>query len=208
MTRGTVNVRWDRVDLGIPAAGERVRVIGAVPNQLVTQHLVEEARVEDGLAVADPERDILKMAVIERHLATGNVGLGFVKGIGLKRGAIAGTVAHDHHNLVVIGADDRSMMTAAHAVAEKLGGQAVADGDQLLARLSLPIAGLMSHQPIEYVRDEMESLIAAAHGLGSKLHDPFMAMAFLALEVIPSLKMTDVGLVDVDRFEVVPLFVE
>lgn len=203
----TVHLDPGRLDFSIPAQGERVRVIGAIPDQLVTESLILEARVSDGMAMADPERDLLKMAVVERHHGTGKTGLGFVRGIGLTRGAIAGTVAHDHHNLVVIGADDASMRTAARAVAEVSGGLAVADGETVLALLPLPIAGLMSDRPIEEVRDVMKTLLDAAHGLGAKLRDPFMAMSFLALEVIPSLKLTDLGLVDVERFELVPLFV-
>jgi adenine deaminase len=157
--------------------------------------------------VADPNRDILKMAVIERHLATGRVGKGLVRGLGLRQGAIASTIAHDHHNLVVIGVDDQSMLTAARALAETQGGMAAAVGNTVLARLPLPIAGLMSNQPIEQVRDQMDEMIRAAHQLGSPLHDPFMAMSFLALPVIPSLKLTDHGLVDVDKFQLVSLFV-
>jgi adenine deaminase len=157
--------------------------------------------------MADPARDLLKMAVIERHHGTGNVGRGFVTGLGLRRGAIAGTVAHDHHNLVVIGADDRSMLAAVRAVAEAGGGQAAAEGDGVLALLPLPIAGLMSDQPIEQVRAGVDRLLHAARQLGSPLHDPFMAMSFLALEVIPKLKLTDLGLVDVETFQIVPLFV-
>ncbi|NIM52610.1 MAG: adenine deaminase [Gemmatimonadales bacterium] len=204
----TVRVDWGKVKLGIRADGRRARVIGVIPDQIVTTHVELDVPVQDGMAVPDPSRDLLKMAVIERHGRSGNVGLGFVTGVGLQRGAIAGTVAHDHHNLVVIGADDRSMLTAARAVADAGGGQAVADGDEVLALLPLPIAGLMSELPIEAVRDRMADLIAAAQRLGSKLHDPFMAMSFLALEVIPSLKLTDQGLVDVEKFEVVPLFVD
>jgi len=204
----TVRVDWSRVDLRIPAAGRRVRVIGAIPDQIVTGHEIMDAKVESGEAVADPARDLLKMAVIERHGRRGSVGRGFVTGVGLSRGAIAGTVAHDHHNLVVIGADDRSMMTAARAVADAGGGQAVAEGARVLAVLQLPIAGLMSDLPIETVRDRMADLIGAARALGSRLHDPFMAMSFLALEVIPKLKLTGIGLVDVERFAPVPLFVE
>jgi adenine deaminase len=189
------------------ASGSQARVIGAIPDQLITRHLTREVPVRDGLAMADPARDLLKMAVVERHRGTGNVGLGFVSGIGLTRGAIASTVAHDHHNLVVIGADDVSMRTAALAVAESGGGQAVAVGENVVAHLPLPIAGLMSSWEIEHVRDRMHHLLDRAHGLGAQLRDPFMAMSFLALEVIPALKLTDKGLVDVERFEVVPLFV-
>lgn len=204
----SINVAWDKVDLAIPAVGSRMRVIGAIENQLVTEHLVMDVKQEDGLAVADIERDLLKMVVIERHKATGNVGKGFVKNLGLKHGALASSVAHDHHNIVVVGADDASMLAAAHAVAAMGGGLAVADGDQILARLPLPVAGLMSERPIEVVRRGFGDVIGAAHALGSELHDPFMAMSFMALEVIPHLKLTDVGLIDVDKFEVVPLFVE
>ena len=164
--------------------------------------------VVDGLAVADPARDILKMVVIERHRASGAVGKGFVRGTGLERGAIASTVAHDHHNLVAIGIDDRSISTAARAAAEVGGGMAVAEGDQVLATVPLPLGGLMSDQPIDTVRAQLDSAIAASRGLGAALHDPFMAMSFLALEVIPSLKLTDKGLVDVDRFELVPLWTD
>lgn len=206
--RNSMNVDWDRVDFSIPANGSRARVIGSIPDQLVTEHRVLEIRAEDGCAVADVERDILKMVVIERHRSTGNIGKGFIQGIGLKRGAIAGTVAHDHHNLVVIGADDKSMMTAARAVARIGGGLAVAEGDKVLAELPLPVAGLMSEASIGEVRAVMDNLLGAARELGSPLHDPFMAMSFMALEVIPSLKLTDQGLVDVEKFEKVPLFVD
>ena len=204
----SVNIAWDAIDLAIPARGERIRVIGSIPNQLVTEHRVEDARIENGLAVADVARDILKMAVIERHHATGGVGKGFIHGIGLRRGAIAGTVAHDHHNLVVIGADDASMMAAARAVERMGGGLVAVDGERVLAELPLPVGGLMSDRPIGEVRAALDRLLdVAGRELGSPLHDPFMAMSFMALEVIPSLKLTDVGLVDVDKFEVVDLFV-
>lgn len=205
--RNSINVRWDRVNFRIPAAGSRLRVIGSIPDQLVTQHLIEDAPIVNGYVEADVSRDLLKMAVIERHRSSGNVGLGLIKGIGLRRGAIAGTVAHDHHNLVVIGADDASMLNAARAVSDMGGGLVVMDGDTMMASLPLPIAGLMSDQPIETVRGCMDELLKAAHELGSPLHDPFMAMSFMALEVIPSLKLTDIGLVDVDQFKQVELFV-
>jgi len=205
--RSSMNVDWQHIDLSIPANGSQARIIGVIPGQLITRHIVEEAPHENGQVVTDPNRDILKMAVIERHLATGNVGKGLVRGIGLKRGAIASTVAHDHHNIVVIGADDQSMLMAVQAVAQTKGGMAAVDGNTILSQLPLPIAGLMSDQPIEVVRDQMDELLRAAQQLGSDLHDPFMAMSFLALPVIPSLKLTDHGLVDVDKFELVSLFV-
>jgi adenine deaminase len=147
------------------------------------------------------------MAVIERHRGTGNVGLGFVRGLGLKRGALAGSVGHDAHNLIVAGCDDLSMMTAARTVEGLDGGLVAAAENEVLATVPLPIAGLMSERPIETVRQEMDRLVAVAHDLGSTLHDPLMTLGFLALEVIPSLKLTDQGLVDVDEFDFVPLFV-
>jgi adenine deaminase len=173
---------------------------------VITESLVMEPLVADGWAVADPGRDLLKIAVVERHRSSGRMGPGFVKGIGLNRGAIASTVVHDHHNLIVIGVDDRSMESAARAVAGEGGGQAAALGDRVMALLPLPIAGLMSDEPIERVCDRMNSLIAAAQALGSPLQDPFATMGFLGLEVVPSLKLTDLGLVDVDARELVPLF--
>ncbi len=205
--RSTMNVDWQRVDLTITADGTQGRVIGLIPNQLVTEHLVDDIPIRDGLAVADPSRDLLKMAVIERHRASGAVGKGFVRGLGLARGALASSIAHDHHNLVVVGADDTSMMTAAHRAFQLGGGMVVAEGEEIKAELPLPIAGLMVDRPVREVRVQLDQTLAAARELGTTLHDPFMAMSFLALEVIPSLKLTDQGLVDVDRFELVPLWI-
>lgn len=205
--RSTMNVNWEPIQLKIVAKEQRGRIIGIIPDQLVTQNLVEDLPVLNGEVTSDPSRDIAKIVVIERHLATGNFGLGLVKGIGLKKGAIASTVAHDSHNIVVIGMDDDSIMFAARLVAEMRGGMVAVEGDQVLAKLPLPIAGLMSDQPIEMVRDQMVEILKAVHQLGSNLNDPFMAMSFLALPVIPSLKITDKGLVDVNKFQIVPLFV-
>ena len=206
--RDTVHVDWEQLGFTIPVQSERVRVIGVVPDQVITEHLVEQAKIVDGIAVTDPERDLLKIAVIERHRGTGNVGLGFVRGLGLKRGAIAGSVGHDAHNLTVAGCDDTSMMTAAHAVGDLGGGLVAAAGGEVLAQVPLPIAGLMSDQSVETVRRQMEELVKVAGELGSSLHDPFMTLGFLALEVIPSLKLTDQGLVDVEKFDFVPLFAD
>ncbi|MBE2269055.1 MAG: adenine deaminase [Anaerolinea sp.] len=204
--RSSMNVHPDGLDLSIPARGANIRVIGGSDTQVVTGHTILPARIVDGEAVADPARDILKMVVIERHRASGAIGKGFIDSFGLKHGAIAGSVAHDHHNLVVIGADDESMRTAAKAVIEMGGGLAAADGTTVRATLALPVAGLMSEEPIAEVRRQYEALITAAHEMGSEMNDPFMAMSFMALEVIPKLKLTDVGLVDVEQFNVVDLF--
>jgi adenine deaminase len=204
--RGSVNVNWAGVDFRIPARGRRAKVIGLIPDQVVTEGLSEEAKVEDGLAVADVERDILKIAVIERHQGTGNTGLGFVRGFGLKRGAIASSVAHDSHNIIVVGTDDADMMAAAKGVADTGGGLVAVENGAVRASLPLSIAGLMSDQPLEVVREEMDELLAVAQEMGSRLPNPFMTMSFLALPVIPALKLTDKGLVDVGQFKFVPLF--
>ncbi len=209
--RGSLHVDWARLDLTIrapnPAATmATVRVIGVIPDQVVTEHLRLEVELDEGQVRADPQRDLSKIAVVERHHATGNVGLGLVRGLGLQRGALAGSVGHDAHNLIIAGCDDASMLRAAHAVAELGGGLVAAAGQDVLASVPLPIGGLMSDQPVEVVRQQMEQLLAVAHSLGSPLHDPFMALGFLALEVIPALKLTDQGLVDVEQFDFVPFF--
>jgi adenine deaminase len=192
----------------IPArAGARIRVIRAVPDQLVTGHEEWAPTLRDGEAVADPERDLLKLAVLERHGRSGGIGLGFVTGLGLRAGALAGTVAHDHHNLIVCGASDSAMVAAARAVIDAGGGLAVADGNGDTRVLPLPVGGLMSAAPIEEIRERMDVLRDRARALGATVHDPFMALSFLGLEVIPALKLTDQGLVDVERFAPIPLWV-
>jgi adenine deaminase len=207
--RNTMNVDWSRVDLRLPANGHhRVRVIDIIPDQIVTRQSTHAARIESGNAVADPARDLLKLAVIERHQATGNVGLGFVHGLKLKRGAIGSSVAHDSHNIIVAGTDDDDLMTAARAIAAMQGGLVAVANGEVLARVPLPIAGLMSDQPIERVRSQMDQLVDVARDLGTDLHAPFMALAFLALPVIPELKLTDRGLVDVNKFDFVSVYAD
>ncbi len=205
--RNTVNVDWPSVSFEIQARGGQARVIGIIPDQIVTRHLIESVKLSGGLAVADVAHDLLKIAVLERHHATGRIGLGFLHGLGLKRGAIASTVAHDHHNIVVAGADDLSMLTAVRAVAAAHGGMAVALGDALVALVALPIAGLMSDEPIEGMQQKLKGLYAAAQQLGCAMPDPFTTLSFMALPVIPALKLTDQGLVDVESFQTVGLFV-
>ncbi|NIA08761.1 MAG: adenine deaminase [Nitrospiraceae bacterium] len=202
----SVNISPGDLDLEIPVQGKQVRVIGVVEGQILTDSLKASVSSDAGLVMSDVERDILKLAVIERHHATGNIGLGLVKGIGLKKGALASTVAHDSHNLIVVGTDDRDMLLAAQALIEIGGGLAAAADGEILKELPLPIAGLMSEAPFESVRTDMDDLLAAAHRLGSPLKNPFMTLSFLALPVIPALRLTDMGLVDVDRFDFVPLF--
>ncbi len=202
----SVRVAGNALDFTIPAGEGPARVIGVIPEQIVTNDLRLEPTVADGQVVSDPGRDLLKIAVVERHKGTGRVGLGLVQGMGLKRGAIASSVAHDSHNIVVIGADDAEMRAAVAAVAEMGGGQVVLADGQVQAACPLPIAGLMSDRPLEEVRDQVAALTEAAHALGCTLPDPLMTMSFLALPVIPALKLTDKGLVDVNRFDFVPLF--
>ncbi|MBM4273303.1 MAG: adenine deaminase [Deltaproteobacteria bacterium] len=191
-----------------PAAGELVKVIGLIPGQLLTRKLVLSAPVKDGRLVVDVGRDLLKLAVLERHRGTGNVGLGVVHGFGLKRGALAATVAHDSHNLIVLGADEADMMAAAEFLIKINGGLTAVAGGRVLAYLPLPIAGLISPQSLEEVAAAYARLQEAYRELGGGLADPFMVLSFLALPVIPELKLTDLGLVDVNRFQVVPLWGE
>jgi len=187
--------------------GARVRAIRVVPGQLLTELDVVDARVVDGGLAADPARDLAKVAVVERHHATGRVGAGFVTGTGLRRGAFASTVAHDAHNIVVVGMDDRSMAACVARLAEVGGGIVVAEDGRAVDELPLSVAGLMTDRPIEEVAAALRRLEGRLRDLGVGLESPFMALSFLALSVIPRLKITDHGLIDVDRFEVVPVVV-
>jgi adenine deaminase len=195
-------------DLRVPWESGRMRVIGVIPDQIVTDSLVEEPTVVNGAAVADPTRDLAKIAVLERHHGTGRIGIGFVRGFGLQAGALASTVAHDAHNLVVVGVDDDDMSRAVQRLAEIGGGCVVVADRGVRAELRLPVGGLLSDAPYEEVVAASKGCVEAAAELGCPLDSPFQTLAFLALSVIPSLKITDLGLVDVDRFELVPLRVE
>ncbi len=178
-------------------------VIGILPGKILTEHLTETIAPEGGDKRPDPARDLAKIAVIERHGVNGNVATGFVRGFALKRGAIASTVCHDHHNIAVVGTDYADMALAANRLAEIEGGFVVAEGGAVRAELALPVAGLMSLEPFEAVEAALRDLRAAARALGVELEEPFLQLAFLALPVIPHLKITDHGMVDVDRFEVI-----
>jgi adenine deaminase len=183
---------------GLPVTKGRVPypVIEVVPGQIVTGHSVEKVPVENGRIAADPERDILKLAVVERHRGTGNVGVGLVRGFGLRRGALASSYAHDSHNIVVVGANDEDMLRAALEVASLQGGLVVAAEGRVVAALPLPVAGLMSPRPIDQVVRDFDAVEEAARALGATLPAPFAVLSFLALPVIPTLKLTDRGLVD------------
>jgi len=204
----SMHVDWNKVDFRLPARPDdnMIRVIGCVEHQIVTTAEQARAKVENGFLVADPERDLLKIAVIERHHASGNMGLGFVRGFGLKDGAIASTIAHDSHNLLVVGTDDRYMEQAARLVDRAGGGIAIVspDGQQVL---SLPLAGLMSDEQPESIAASVAEINAAAARAGIIIHNPFMLLSFLALPVIPALKITDQGLIDVASFSKVSLWI-
>ena len=203
----TVHVEPGRVQRLPRSRGEgaRARVIGLVPDQIVTAALEDELTVADGVAVADPARDLAKVAVLERHLGTGRIGLGFVRGFGIQRGAFGATLSHDAHNVVVVGVDDAAMARAVGRLRELGGGIVVVEEQGVRAELPLPVAGLLSDRPLAEMLDQSRSINAAARALGVTFPAPFQMLAFLALSVIPSLKITDHGLVDVDRFELVPL---
>ncbi len=205
---------WMRDSVRVPPLSARafsirasgpIRVIGVRPGSIVTDALVADPRLQEGEAVADPHRDLAKVAVVERHRGSGRVGLGFVTGFGLRQGALASTHAHDAHNVVVVGVDDADMAAAVNHLARVGGGQvAVADG-QVVAEVPCPIGGLLSDRPVEEVAAQMRRAADAARRLGCTLPEPFMAMSFLALSVIPELRITDRGLVDTVRFELVPV---
>ena len=185
-------------DFALRSGGGPARVIGVVPDQIVTEALVEEPTVRDGQVVADAERDLAKIAVVERHLGTGRIGLGLVRGFGLRDGALASTIAHDAHNIVVVGMYDDDMHHAVARLVELGGGIVVVSDGEVRAELPLPVAGLLSDRPLGEVVEASRACVEAARGLGCTLPSPFQSLAFLALSVIPSLKITDRGLVDVD----------
>ncbi|MEO5753827.1 MAG: adenine deaminase [Chthoniobacterales bacterium] len=208
--RSTINVRYQAPgDFKVQSEGARkIKVIEIVPNQIITNQVLETPKVRDGEIISDTERDILKLVVLERHQATGNVGVGFVRGFGLRRGALGSTVAHDAHNVVVVGTNDADIIAAVRALEELGGGQvAVADG-KVEAALPLPIAGLVSDQPLEIVIKKITALNATAESLGCGLPAPFMSLSFLSLSPIPALKLTDQGLVDAVNMKLTSLFEE
>ncbi|MFH1662749.1 MAG: adenine deaminase [Chloroflexota bacterium] len=200
----TVNIKpFDIRALELVAKGEMRPVIEIVPGQIITKKQIMKVRIKDGAAVPDIENDILKLVVVERHHATGNIGIGLVKGFGLKRGALVSSVAHDSHNIIAVGTDDGDIYTGIKHVEKLQGGLVVANEGKVLASLALPIGGLMSDQPLEDVVAQLERLKALAAELGSSLPSPFATLSFLALPVIPELRLTDLGLVDVGEFKII-----
>lgn len=208
--RDSVNIKWlEQSDFRISAEGKRVRVIEAREGSLLTRERIETVPVDGkGYCLSDPERDLLRIYVIERHRGTGNMGRGYISGLGLKRGAVASTISHDSHNLIVVGVDDASIFKAARHL-NKIGGGLVATvGDKVVVELPLPIAGLMSELSAEEINRRLDEFEAFFRSEGLSNTQPLMTLSFMALPVIPHLKITDRGLVDVDRFVGVPLFVD
>jgi adenine deaminase len=192
---------------GIRKHGARARIIEVIPGQILTKEQVVEVLSVDGWVISDTHRDLLKLMVLERHKGTGRVGRGLVRGFGLKRGALASSVAHDSHNIIAVGVENRDLLTAVEEVRRMGGGLVAAEGERVLARVALEIGGLMSKEPLESLSTQLKTLSVAAESLGCILPEPFMALSFLSLPVIPELKLTDTGLVDVRIFAHVPLFV-
>jgi len=198
----------DATSFRVPAGPKKIRVMRVIPAQLLTGIEALEPTVKEGSIVADPSRDLVKIAVLERHHASGRIGLGFATHVGLKHGAFASTVAHDAHNSVVLGVDDADMAACAMRLAEIGGGIVIVEAGRLVEELPLPIAGLMSDRPLGEVHQRLRSMETRLHDMGVTMAAPFMTLSFLALSVIPELKITDRGLVDVNRFELVPLGIE
>jgi adenine deaminase len=188
--------------------GLRARVIDVIPGQILTRERIEEVLSVNGWVVSDIQKDVLKLAVIERHKGTGRIGQGLVHGFGLKKGALASSVAHDSHNIIAVGVEDLDLLTAVEEIRRMGGGLVVAEGGRILDRVALEIGGLMSKEPLEALSARLKTLSRAAQSLGCLVPEPFMALSFLSLPVIPELKLTDRGLVDVRLFAEVPLFVQ
>ncbi len=207
--RSSVNIKFLTLDdFKIPAKGTKIRAIEILPRQIKTHEFIADARIVDGCAVSNPDEDIIKVVVIERHHASDNIGRGFLKGLGLKKGALASTVSHDSHNIVVAGVNDEDMLEAVIELARMKGGLSIVSDGKVLARLPLPVAGLMSEEPMTKVKEELERLDEAGASLGISISDPFMALSFITLAVVPDLKLTDLGLFDVKAYKFVDLFVE
>lgn len=201
------NVAWDNiVNFKIFAKTDLINVIQVIPGQIVTKRIIEKANIVDGYVETDVNRDLLKIAVIERHHGSGSHAVGIIKGFGLKKGAIASSVAHDSHNIVVLGASDVDMLVAAKTVSDMGGGLAVVSDGKLCASLPLRIAGLMSDLPISEVKTRLSSLEQAARDLGCALDAPFATLSFMALTPIPEIKITDQGLFDSSNFKFISLF--
>ncbi|HER23730.1 MAG TPA: adenine deaminase [Candidatus Atribacteria bacterium] len=207
--RGSINIKWlYPEDFKIPVKGSKCRVIKITPGQIITEEIIEVPKVDNGFVVSDTKRDILKIAVIERHHASQKVSRGLIKGVGLKKGAIGSSVAHDSHNIIIVGTNDEDILNVGAAIAKMGGGLAISVNEKVIDSLPLPIAGLMSDRPLLEVKEKLDSLYKTAKKIGITVDNPFMSIAFLSLEVAPHLKITNKGLVDVNRSKMVDLFVD
>jgi adenine deaminase len=207
--KGTVRVKSLRKDAFLLRSDQSLtKIIQLIPDQIVTRKVMRRVFLREGVAHPNLKEDILKIAVVERHKATGNIGIGFAQGFGLRAGVIGSSVAHDSHNIVLVGTNDADMLKAVEVIQAMKGGLAAVSDGKVLASLPLPIAGLMSEASVAQVNVQLEALLRAAKNLGCKIADPFMTLSFLSLPVIPELKITDKGLVDVNQFKFVPLFGE
>ncbi len=195
--------RVEAADFVAKGQGPSTQAIGVIPGKVITERVPVTLPFKNGERGIDLAQDVVKVSVVARHGVNDNHATAFVKGFGMKRGAIASSVGHDSHNLCVVGADEADMATAVNRLREIEGGFAVARDGKIVAELPLPVAGLMSLKSFEEVREALIPLRAAAKGLGVTLAEPFLQVAFLPLPVIPHLKITDMGLVDVDKFEFV-----
>ena len=204
----TVNIsNFSKEKLKIPYS-ERARAMEIIPDQIVNKEIIVNPKNREGWVVSDPERDILKICVVERHKGTGNVGIGLVKGLGIKKGAIGSSVSHDSHNIIAVGVEDSDIYQAVLEVAKMNGGMVVVSEGKVIARLRLEIAGLMTQRPIKELLKDIVAIKKGIEHIGSKVKNPFMVLSFLALPVIPELRITDKGLVDVNNFRFTSLFLK
>lgn len=197
-----------RIAASVKSGKVKVHVIDMIPRQIINLHSIEELQVENGEILPDQERDILKLSVVERYGKNGNVGMGFVRGFHLNKGAMAYSMSHDHHNIVVVGTNEKDMATAVNEVAGLNGGVCIACSNKVIDRMALPIGGLMSEKNADDVMEHMDKLNEAARGMGCDMSAPFMSLSFVSLPTVPDLGLTDKGLVDVLSHRLIPLEIE
>lgn len=200
----TIRVKeFDISELALKPAGAEMPVINIIPDQIVTKKTMEKPKLENGFVVADIERDILKIVVVERHKKTGNIGVGLIKGYGLKKGAIASSVAHDSHNIIVVGTNDGDIVKAINEVKAMQGGLVVVLDGQVIGAMALPLAGILSLEPAGVAVAQLDDIETLVKEMGVSVESPFTLLSFMALPVIPEIRITDKGIVDVNKFEII-----